>query len=181
MDPNSLFNKDTRIMAFDDAPFSRGQSHTFLIGLVMRKDMYVESILKGRIQVDGEDSTDAVMSMIEEKGSGVSVIMTQGITFGGFNILDVNGIFSKTGIPVINVVDHEPNTERIRSALIKHFDDWERRVALLRGQFSEFNGIFIQALGVEPAHAYKFVRQVTLSGLMPEPLRLVNLIAGIVG
>ncbi|MEM0127727.1 MAG: DUF99 family protein [Thermoplasmatales archaeon] len=180
MDLNSLFNKDARIMAFDDTPFSRGQSSTSLVGLIMRKDMYIESVLKDRIRVDGDDSTDVIISMVERKGSGISVIMTQGITFGGFNILDVKKLFAETGIPVINVVDHKPDMERMKDALVKHFSDWEKRINLLRDEFTEYKGIFIQTSGIGPMHAYKFIRQVTVSGTLPEPLRLVNMIAGIV-
>ncbi|MEM0073700.1 MAG: DUF99 family protein [Thermoplasmatales archaeon] len=180
MDLNSLFNKDARIMAFDDAPFSRGQRSTSIVGLIMRKDMYIESVLKDRISVDGDDSTDVIISMVERKGSGISIIMTQGITFGGFNILDVNRLFTETGIPVVNVVDHKPDIDGMKDALVKHFTDWERRIHLLRGEFTEYKGIFIQTSGIGPIHAYRFIKQVTLAGNLPEPLRLVNMIAGIV-
>ncbi|MGC8645107.1 MAG: DUF99 family protein [Thermoplasmata archaeon] len=180
MDINSLFNKDTRIIAFDDAPFSRGDRHAVLLGLIMRKDMYIESIFKRKIEVDGSDATEAVVSMVREKGSGVSLIMTQGITFGGFNILDVDEVFHSTGIPIINVVDHEPDLAALKSALRKHFIDWERRFSLLQGHFSRADRLYIQSIGLDFKQAYKFVKQVTLSGQMPEPLRLADMIASVI-
>ena len=44
VDQNSLFNKNTRVIAFDDSPFSRRDKHTSIVGVIMRKDLYIESL-----------------------------------------------------------------------------------------------------------------------------------------
>lgn len=180
VDENSLFNKNTRIMAIDDSPFSRDQKFAVLLAVIIRKDLYIESIFKKYIEVDGLDSTETVISMIREKGSGISVMMTQGITFAGFNILDIEGVFRETGIPIINVVDHEPDFRALKNALTGHFPDWERRFSLLQGKFSRSDGIYVQSIGLSTRQAQKFVKQVTVSGQMPEPLRLAHLIASVI-
>ena len=179
MDQNSLFNKDTRVFAFDDSPFTRKDEYTVLVGVIMRKDLYIETIVRKKIKIDGMDVTEKILEAVGEKGSGVRVILTQGITFGGFNVLDVNRLFEKTQIPIINVVDHEPDMKRIKNALQKYFEDWELRYSSLSADFKKFDLLYVQALGMEPSLAYKFVTQITTSGTIPEPLRIADLVAGI--
>jgi hypothetical protein len=180
VDQNSLFNKDTRVFAFDDSPFSRNDESTSIVGVIVRKDMYIESLIRKEIKVDGLDATERVLEAIREKGSGVRVIMTQGITLGGFNILDVKRLYRETEIPIINVVDHEPNMKAIKEALRKYFEDWEVRYSTLSEDFHRFDQLFVQTTGIEPTMAYKFLKQMTINGNIPEPLRIADLIAGIV-
>ncbi len=180
MDQNSLFNKDTRVFAFDDSPFSRSDEYTYIVGVIMRKDLYTESIVKKKIKVDGLDSTQKVLDAIREKGAGVRIVMTQGITLGGFNILDVRELFAKTGIPIINVVDHEPDMRAIKEALKKYFEDWELRLSLLSEDFHRFDKLYIQGVGIDPEVANKFTRKMIVNGNIPEPLRMADLIAGVV-
>jgi len=54
--------------------------------------------------------------------------MLDGITFGGFNLVNIRKIFESTGVPVIVIMRKLPNFERIKKAL-KRFDDWEKRWA----------------------------------------------------
>ncbi|MGC8562866.1 MAG: DUF99 family protein [Thermoplasmata archaeon] len=180
MDQNSLFNKDTRVLAVDDAPFSREDRFTSIVGLIMRKDFYIESIFKKTIEVDGLDATDRVIEGIKEKGTGVKVLMTQGITLGGFNILDVKRLYEETKIPVINVVDHEPNMNAIKEALQKYFKDWEIRYSVLSEDFQRLGPLYVQATGISSKIAYKFLNQMTINGKVPEPLRMADLVAGII-
>lgn len=179
MDQNYLFNKDTRILAVDDAPFSRGDKFTSIVFVIMRKDLYVESLFKKAIEVDGLDVTDKIIEGVREKGNGVKVILTQGITLGGFNIIDVTRLYVETKIPVINVVDHEPNMVSIKDALQKYFKDWEARDSILSEKFERFGSLYVQATGISPKIANKFLVQVTINGKIPEPLRMADLIAGL--
>ncbi|MEM0136221.1 MAG: DUF99 family protein [Thermoplasmatales archaeon] len=180
MDQNSLFNKDTRVLALDDSPFSRGDEFTSIVGVIIRKDLYIESIMKMTIKVDGLDATEKILEAIKEKGSGVRVIMTQGVTLGGFNILNVKRLYAETGIPIINVVDHEPNMKEIKEALRKYFQDWRIRYSALLGDFHKFGSLYIQATGITPKTAHKFLDLMTVNGKIPEPLRITDLIAGII-
>lgn len=179
MDLNSLFNKDTRVFAFDDSPFSREDEFTGLIGVIMRKDYYIETLASRIIQVDGNDVTEKMQEMVEEKGSGVKVLMVQGTTFAGFNILDAKKLYGETSIPIINILDHEPDMAAIENALRAHFSDWEKRYATFDANFSRFGSLFIQSFGIEPKVAYKFSRMMTRQGLIPEPLRIADMVASI--
>lgn len=179
VDQNSLFNKNTRIMAFDDSPFSREDKFTSLVGLVIRKDLYIESLAKDRIEVDGLDVTAKVLRMIGEKGEGVKVIMVKGITFAGFNVLNLKTIHDETGICIMNVMDHEPDPVGIKNALVKHFPDWKTRMTNFKNSFVKFSSLYLQTEGIEPETANKFIGQVTVNGIIPEPLRIVDMIARI--
>ncbi len=180
MDQNALFNKDTRIMAFDDSPFSRDDEFTSIVGVIMRKDLYIESLVKKKIRVDGLDATERVFEAVKEKGSGVKVIMTQGITLGGFNILNVEKLYQETGIPIINVVDHEPDMKAIKEALRKYFKNWRKRYSALSENFHKSGSLYIQSTGIEMKIAEKFINQLTVNGKIPEPLRIADLIASII-
>ena len=54
----------------------------------------------------------------------LTVILTDGITFAGLNILDINKLNRETGIPVIAVMDRMPNLKKIENLFhSKHIDD----------------------------------------------------------
>ncbi|MCL5680881.1 MAG: DUF99 family protein [Candidatus Thermoplasmatota archaeon] len=180
MDQNTFFNKDTRILAVDDAPFKKKDSTTKIVGIIMRRDLYIESLTVKNIQVDGMDVTDKVLEIINERGKGISVLLTKGLTFGGFNVLDVKRVFQETMISSINFMDHKPDMEGIRNALLNHFGDWEKRYNLLSGDFVEMNGMYVQSLGITTQTAIKFLNSITLNGKTPEPLRLADMIAAVV-
>lgn len=179
VDQNVFFNKDTRIFAFDDSPFSRNDRFTNLVGVVMRKDLYLETLVKKKIQVDGNDVTERMLEAINEKGSGVNLIVVKGVTFGGFNILDMHKLYEKAQIPIVNVIDHEPNIAAIKEALIKHFEDWEQRLKMLKKGFEKIDSLYIQTEGVGIKATYKFLKQITINGIIPEPVRIADLIAGL--
>lgn len=179
VDQNLLFNKNTRILAVDDCPFSREYTHTNIIAMIIRRDLYIESIFKKEIDIDGMDVTEKIKEVLAEHGQGVRVVMVKGITFGGFNILDTDKLYRASGIPIINLMDHRPDMEAITKALKKHFSDWDSRLSLI-GEFSNFeDDLYIQAVGIDTWLAVKFVKKLVKNGKIPEPLRLVDLIASV--
>lgn len=179
MDQNLLFNKNTRILAVDDSPFRRGDSFTNIIGIIIRKDLYLESILKKTIQVDGMDVTERIMEMLEEKGEGIRIIMIKGITFGGFNVLDLGKLYDSYKIPIINFMDHPPDKDAIEAALKKHFRDWEIRLSLMNSYSKVDDSMFIKTTGIDLRSAVKFSSDLMKNGKIPEPLRIVDLIASV--
>jgi endonuclease V-like protein UPF0215 family len=179
MDQNLLFNKNTRLLAIDDSPFIRGDSFTNIIGVIIRKDLYIENILKKTIQVDGMDVTDRIMEMVQEKGEGIRMIMIKGITFGGFNVLDMEKLYDAHKIPIINFMDHPPDKDAIEAALKKHFNDWEIRLSLMKGYSKIDESVYIKTVGIDLRSAVKFSFGLMKNGKIPEPLRIVDLIASI--
>jgi len=176
--------KYIRALGVDDSYFvPHKPGKTSLIGILMRAPNYVEGMLIRDIEVDGLDSTDAILDMLASKyGRQVRILFTQGITFGGFNIIDIERIWKESGIPIVVISRKEPDIAKIKSALKKHFKDWEKRIELIEkypikkiknGRFM----IFVQFEGIDEDELSSVVSQFTIRGAIPEPLRVAHLIA----
>ncbi len=176
--------KNIRALGIDDSYFvPHTPGSTDIIGVVMRAPNYIEGILRRRIAVDGLDCSEKIVEMVSTRfGRQLKVIFTQGMTFGGFNIVDLEFVYKATGIPIISVSRKMPNMDDIYGALKKHFDDWEKRWKLLNqhkihriknGKYE----IFVQFVGIDRMEAEWFVSIFTVRGAIPEPLRVAHLIA----
>ncbi|WP_297521939.1 DUF99 family protein [Thermococcus sp.] len=178
-----------RVVGFDDGTFSfsskLGRGKTVLIGVVMKGSQEVVGVLSRWITVDGRDATDAMIdAVLSSRFKDLRVILLRGITYGGFNIVDVERIYRETDLPVVVVVRKKPDLKAMESALRKHFPDAEERIELLRGApplFEILPGkLYLQAVGVDERTAEEIVRVTTKTGLIPEPLRLAHMIASAV-
>lgn len=167
-----------RALGVDDSPFSRNAEKSYLVGSVVRERNYLEGIMIRKITVDGMDSTDAILEMLEGKfRDQVKVVFTNGITFAGFNVADIERIYTETGIPVITVVRKKPSMEDIEEALRKHFYDWENRLKLMRKfRIIEINGVYVQGAGIDEDSMGKIMQQFTVRGKIPEPVRISHMV-----
>ncbi len=177
--------KEIRVLGVDDAPFEKFKDEkTALIGAVFRGGSYIEGVLKEEILVDGDDSTEKIISMVEKtrhKGH-LRVIMRSGITFGGLNIADVKRIYESTKLPVLVVTRKLPDLSRMKNAIkkVENSDEKIRRLLAAGGLFEVDRGgkkIVIQKIGVSLEDAKSIVKQSTVRGLIPEPIRAAHLIA----
>ncbi|MBN1801253.1 MAG: DUF99 family protein [Candidatus Lokiarchaeota archaeon] len=121
---------EIRAIGIDDAPFiphTKGKTRVF--GVITRGNQNIEGIEQVKIEIDGTDATEKLAEMIRtSKHYGqIRVIMLNGITFGGFNIVDIDELAKLTDLPTISVIDTNPNFDSIKIALQKHFEDWETR------------------------------------------------------
>lgn len=167
-----------RALGIDDSPFSRSSKFSHLIGSVVRERNYLEGLVIKRIEVDGLDSTDRIIEMLSGKFSDqIRVVFTNGITFGGFNVADIERVYKETGIPIITVVRKMPSGERIERALKKHFQDWERRLELMRKfEIIKLKNVYVQLVGIETGDALRILEQFTVRGNIPEPIRISHMI-----
>ncbi len=180
---------EIRIIGFDDGSFEAGSDDkTCLVGVVMRGGEGVDGVLVNDVEIDGWDSTSTIVKMIEDSRhkEQLRVILTSGITFGGFNVLDIDKVYEETGLPVIVVSRDRPDMESVKKAL-KNLSDWEERweklvsagdVVPVEGVGSENrkSTIFIQVRGMKVEDAKKLVSMVSTRSSIPEPLRLAHLI-----
>jgi endonuclease V-like protein UPF0215 family len=167
-----------RALGIDDSPFSRDKDYSYIIGSVVREKNYLEGILIKSIKVDGMDSTEKIIEMLKGKFSDqIKIVLMNGITFGGFNVTDIEKIYNETGIPVVTVVRKMPSMNDIEKALKKHFIDWEYRLELMkRHKIMQINGIYVQASGIEESSIKKLLEQFTVRGKIPEPIRISHMI-----
>jgi len=168
-------SKELRILGIDDSHFEAGDETCLIIGVLYRNG-YVESVLSTRIEIDGEDSTQKFADLVNNSKSKPNAIMLQGITFAGFNIVDIQELSKLTNLPVIAIARKKPNFDEIKSALQNLSESesrWEKIQAA--GKIHKTENIYFQAAGTEdPTH---FITSSLLRGNMPEPVRLAHVIA----
>ena len=107
--------------------------------------------------------------------------MLDGITFGGFNVVDIQQIFQKTQIPVIVIMRKQPDLLKIRNAL-QNFSNWEERWKRIQkaGKIKIIQNkelIYIQTSGISWEDAEEIVKLATTRSAIPEPIRAAHIIA----
>jgi hypothetical protein len=182
-----------RVLGVDDGPFSFSDAVVPVIGVVVRKG-YVDAVLKRQVDVDGNNATVAIASMVGGSGytGKLEAVMLDGAVVGGFNVIDIEELNRLTGVPVITVTRDRPDMAAIRKALEMlgrtpkygrgPIPDWKERLALLeRTRLVEVDTghkpVHIGFAGIEEPDAKGIVTASTIRGSIPEPLRLAHLIA----
>ena len=94
------------MLGVDDGAFTphvKGQ--VLVIGVVFRGGYWLDGVMHTEIAVDGFDSTDKISSMITSSPhyKQLRVVMLNGITFAGFNIVDVKKLNMATKLPIVTV------------------------------------------------------------------------------
>jgi endonuclease V-like protein UPF0215 family len=179
-----IIKQEIRILGVDDSPFpSHTTEEVMLVGTVFRAGNWLDGVLSTYIHGDGTDGTEKIIDMVKNSRNlgQLGVIMLDGITFGGFNLVNIREIFESTSVPVIVIMRKIPNFERIKKAL-KRFDDWELRWANLleAGQVYKIDNsepVYIQIYGIKLEDAEEIVRISTTRSAIPEPLRVAHIIA----
>ncbi len=177
-----------RALGIDDSYFKPHTKSTVpLVGVLVRAPNYLEGVLLREITVDGMDATEAILDMLKTPhGRQARVVITQGITFGGFNIIDLERLNEEGEIPIIVVSRKKPDIVAMEDALRKHFSDWEERVRLLKkvGIVEVENKgfpLYIQVVGMDITEAKFILNNFTIRGAIPEPVRMAHIIASALG
>lgn len=178
---------EIRILGVDDGPFEpKSKGEVPLVGAVFRGGRWLEGVLRTHIEQDGTDATERLIEMVNRSRhrGQLRVLMVDGATFAGFNVLDAKEVFRKTGLPIIVISRELPNMADIRKA-IKHLPGWRDRWKILRGLGKIYSvrtksrgaPIYMQLIGIKRADAESVVKISSTRSLVPEPLRVAHLIA----
>ncbi len=178
---------EIRILGVDDGPFEpRSKGEVPLVGVVFRGGRWLDGVLKTRIKQDGTDVTKRLIDMVNRSRhrGQLRVLMVDGVTFAGFNVLDAKEVFRKTGLPIIVISRELPDMMNIREA-IKHLPRWRDRWRIIKrlGKIypvrtkSRGVPIYMQLVGIKRADAESVVKLSSTRSLVPEPLRVAHLIA----
>lgn len=175
---------EIRILGIDDGPFERNDRDVLIVGTVFRGGSFLDGVLSTKVRVDGLNSTSKLMRMISAcRFKDLRVIMLDGIGFGGFNIVDIEALNEKTGLPVIVIVRRKPNLDNI-SAALDNIKQKSRRLkyitkagTLHRVQTKPSKFIYIQTSGIRVKDAEQIVRLSSTRSIIPEPIRVAHLIA----
>ncbi|MBN1665203.1 MAG: DUF99 family protein [Deltaproteobacteria bacterium] len=171
----------SNVIGFDDAPFPAGHRGTVqVVGTIFAR-LQMNGILIGRVKRDGTDAAEKLTALISQSkfAQTLQLIMLQGISLAGFNVVDVFFIHAELGLPLLVVSRRRLDMVAIRDALLK-MRGGRRKWALIErlGPMEPVAQIYVQRLGLTLEQAATVVRQFSTAGHIPEPLRMAHLIAG---
>jgi len=178
---------EIRIVGIDDGvfvPHTKGLAD--VVGVVFRGGYWLDGVMKTEVMVDGLDATEKIAEMIKASPhyAQLRVVMLNGITFAGFNIVDIKRLSELTGLPVIAVTREEPDFDDIREALM-HLPASEERWGIVKNSQQLIKvrtrrgeePVFMQIAGISRMDAEKIVKDSSTRSNVPEPLRVAHIIA----
>ncbi|MGB9636174.1 MAG: DUF99 family protein [Thermoplasmata archaeon] len=178
--------KFVRAVGIDDAPFKFNQKKTNIFFTVMRAPNYIEGFMRTEVEVDGKDATEKILNCLTTSRffEQLDVIFIDGSNVAGFNVVDIEKVFTVTKIPVITITREEPDREAIEKTLRAKFVDWEERLAILQKiKLRQMKGvkkpIYVGIVGLEPGDAEILIRRFTVLGSLPEPLRISHMLGSL--
>lgn len=175
---------EIRILGIDDSALIGEQ--ILIVGAFFRGGTWLDGVMSSYVTRDGMDATDAIVSMVRSSKHypQVRIIMLDGVTYGGFNPVDISRLHEDTGIPVIVLMRKYPDFEMIGKAL-SHLPRGDERMAMFKraGDIIEvhtadpLNPVYIQCSGIGFREAARIVKLSSTRSNIPEPLRVAHLIA----
>ncbi len=181
-----IIKKEIRILGLDDAPFEKGSSgKVILIGTIFRGGSCIDGIIKTEINIDGTDATEKIAEAVKKtRHKDLRIIMLDGITFGGFNFVDIKKLNKETGLPVIAVIRKKTDMKKFKEAM-KKLPYFEKRWKAVEnaGEFFDLKldkrgkSIYFQKTGLSEEEAKKAIEISVKRSLIPEPIRIAHLIA----
>ncbi|MEW6221748.1 MAG: DUF99 family protein [Candidatus Hadarchaeota archaeon] len=177
---------EIRILGVDDGPLDAPGKEVPLVGVVFRGGKWIDGVLKTTVTKDGTDATEKLVEMVggSRHLEQLRVVMVDGVTFAGFNVIDVREVFRRLSIPVIVVSREMPNLGDILKA-VRHLPEWRKRWLALKkaGKIHRLEirrrkgAVYIQAVGLKLEDAARIVQLSSTRSLVPEPLRAAHMIA----
>ena len=159
-------------------------TRSILGGVVMRSDLIVDGLLFGVATLEGDDATDAILSMVKRLNrNDINIIIISGAIISLYNIIDIDRVGQETGIPIICITFEESGG--LVQSIKRHFPKkWEKKVEeykkLDRREVIYLKTgyrIFARTYGLDIDESKKVLDKFILQGAVPEPVRLARLLA----
>jgi endonuclease V-like protein UPF0215 family len=181
--------KDSPItIGFDDSKFQLKSiiKKTNLIGIVCQGTRVV-NVVRAEISIDGDDATDTLIRLANLHAKEIQYILTDTITFGGFNIIDLERVYTQMNKPIIAITESQVNLDSVQAALSKNFpytyrqkiekiikagDLFETEI-LTAGGISK---VFYHVKGAPPEEAEELLKKICIDSKLPEPIRIAHLV-----
>jgi endonuclease V-like protein UPF0215 family len=178
---------EIRVLGIDDGVFvPRTRGTVDVVGVVYRGGYWFEGVMRAEITIDGLDATEKIAAMITGSPfyGEIRVIVLDGVTFAGFNVVDISKLSLSVDLPVISVVREKPDLEEIRSAL-KNLPDFEIRWRAMENAGKLFevetrkgeNPVYMHIAGILREDAEKIMKKTSTRSLIPEALRVAHIVA----
>jgi endonuclease V-like protein UPF0215 family len=180
-----VIKPEIRALGIDDGKFvPHTKGAALIVGVVFRGGYSIEGVMSTHVEIDGLDATEKLASMVNRSPHRrqLRLVMLNGITFAGFNIVDLKKLNTETGLPIIALTNNKPDLEDINSAL-KNLPDCEvrRRLVLEAGPIHEVINhgvkVYVELAGITLQDAQKIIALTSARSCLPEPLRVAHLVA----
>ena len=178
---------EIRVLGIDDGRFVPHTKGTVdVVGVVYRGGYWFEGIMSTEITIDGIDATEKLAAMIKNSAyyGEIRVIVLDGVTFAGFNVVDIKELSCRVDLPVMSVARQKPDLEEIVSAL-KNLPEFEKRwqAMLNAGELFEVetrngeNPVYVQTAEFLREDALNILKRTSTRSNIPEALRVAHIIA----
>lgn len=164
--------------------FKKGLAHSILVGIVMRRDFFIDGVVVGKASVGGLDSTDTIVDMYNRLSrEDIGLILLNGCIISWFNIIELDRLYNTIKRPVVCITYED--SPGIMKYLQEYFpSDFKKReeIYLRNGERKKFMlktgfEIFYQTRGISEKKLKYLLNKITINGAIPEPLRVAKLIA----
>ena len=175
-------------IGFDDAKFNfkSNSKTTDLIGIICQGTRMV-GMVKKDITIDGDDATDVLIELTKQNEKHVQYIVTDTITFGGFNIIDLDEVFSILNKPIIAVTERLVDLEAVRKAIVKKFPKkYKEKLQNIAnaGELYETSietaggssKVYFHSKGIQFSEVDTLLHKICIDSKIPEPVRLAHII-----
>jgi hypothetical protein len=170
------------VIGFDDGPFERTHRGDVLVVGAVFAGARLDGVLSGKLRRDGVNATRVIGAMVRgcRFFPQLHAVLLQGITFAGFNVVDLPRLHAELGLPVLVVSRRRPDLAAMRRALLDHVPGGARKWRLIEaaGPMEPIGRLHVQRAGLSPGEAAALVDGLCVTSLVPEPLRVAHLIAG---
>jgi endonuclease V-like protein UPF0215 family len=178
---------EIRILGIDDGVFTpHSKELVDVVGVVFRGGYWLDGFMHTRVQVDGLDATEKLVEMITKSPHypQLRVIMLNGVTLAGFNVVDITELHRRVELPVVAVTRDKPDFDDIHKALLNLPNSQERwkiiekagKILKIRTREGE-DPVYVHVVGIFVRDAEKILRNTSTRSNVPEALRVAHIIA----
>ena len=178
---------EIRILGIDDGVFKpHSKELVDVVGVVYRGGYWLDGFMHTRVQVDGMDATEKLAEMITKSPHcpQLRVILLNGVTLAGFNVVDLEELYRRVKLPVVAVTRDKPDFDDIRKALQNLPNTQERwsaiekagKILKVRTREGE-EPVYVHVVGISEKDATSILRSTSTRSNIPEALRVAHIIA----
>lgn len=172
----------SHVVGFDDAPFARQHRGDVLVVGTVFAGTRLDGVLSTRVRRDGVNATARLAECLlgSPFAPQLHAILLQGIAFAGFNVVDLQELRERTGLPVLVVARQAPDMRAVMRALLAHVPGGVRKWRLIEaaGPMEPLAGLHVQRCGIGAGAARQLLEDQKVHSRLPEALRVAHMIAG---
>lgn len=174
-----------RVVGVDDGAFSSSKEigERALLLAVLFKGSRVHAVRVGTIEVDGNDA--AMVLQVLLRRLRYDLVLLSGISFAGFNLIDISELARKLHKPIIAISREKPNNKAVKLALRGHFKDWKSRWSIVCAAGKLYSckplpsepKLYFEVKGATPEYARRVITRMAFISRLPEPVRVARILA----